>query len=585
VRCIPFVSLVIAGVLLVAAAPAQAAVPDSCPGAPIEPTRTITGSFSTEQQGSYVELPFDVPAGTTQVRVKYCWDRPESPDAPRNHTLDLGIYGPLDRGETIWGPDEFIGWGGSSHPDVAISVQGFSSEAEYLRNPRGYIPGRTTRGFNPTRIRPGRWAVELGVAAVIPASAGDATGHVDYRVDIELSRDPAFTRSPYRRTPYNPGPVRRRPGWYAGDFHVHAEHSALGDATMAETFRYAFGPASRGRAGLDFTALSDYVTDSAWGEIGRYQRRYPNNLIIPSSEIITYRGHLANQGSRHYVDYRTGPILERRDDGSLVRLRGPVPPKRKFGQIQGFGGFTVINHPRIFPPTSPEQAAFCRGCYWSYTDPETDLSRVNAIEVMNSLQSLDEARTTPNPFTVPAIEFWQRALAAGHRIAAIGGSDSHHAGETPEAFQSPVGKPATMVYARELSMKGVLDAVKTGHTYVKAFGVTGPDLRLTARRIGRADGGRRRAIMGDEIRGPVVIDAAATRTRGNVQRVFELQRNGVTIRRIPVTGTRTGVRLRTARPGRYGVVLWRGQIVEAISSPIYVRPAGASEQRPIGVTG
>ena len=43
-----------------------------CAGAPIRADRLITGSFGTEQQGSYVMVPFDVPAGVTAVRVKYC---------------------------------------------------------------------------------------------------------------------------------------------------------------------------------------------------------------------------------------------------------------------------------------------------------------------------------------------------------------------------------------------------------------------------------------------------------------------------------------------------------------------------------
>ncbi|MFM7144357.1 MAG: hypothetical protein ACKO2K_20830, partial [Alphaproteobacteria bacterium] len=37
--------------------------------APIEPLRVIEGSFTSEMQGSYVMVPFDVPAGTTQIRV------------------------------------------------------------------------------------------------------------------------------------------------------------------------------------------------------------------------------------------------------------------------------------------------------------------------------------------------------------------------------------------------------------------------------------------------------------------------------------------------------------------------------------
>src|SRR5215203_392662 len=152
-------SLGTAPATLAVAAPAHAVAPPTCPGDPIAVDRVITGEFSRAQQGSYVQVPFDVPAGTTSVRVKYCHDQPESPTAVQlKHTLDLGLYG---------GAGEFRGWGGSSHPDVTITPQGFSTEQQYKAKPKGHVPGRTTRGYLPGPIRPGRWAAELGVAAVV----------------------------------------------------------------------------------------------------------------------------------------------------------------------------------------------------------------------------------------------------------------------------------------------------------------------------------------------------------------------------------------------------------------------------------
>ncbi len=50
-----------------------------------------------------------------------------------------------------------------------------------------------------------------------------------------------------RRRPTTRLRPSRSAGWYAGDFHVHAEHSSLGDATMTETFDYAFRPLRPGR--------------------------------------------------------------------------------------------------------------------------------------------------------------------------------------------------------------------------------------------------------------------------------------------------------------------------------------------------
>ncbi len=82
--------MVLAAVVLAGPASARAAAPSSCPGAPIEADRVITGEFAGELQGSHVQLPFAVPAGTTAVRVKYCHDQLEA--STERHTLDLGLY-------------------------------------------------------------------------------------------------------------------------------------------------------------------------------------------------------------------------------------------------------------------------------------------------------------------------------------------------------------------------------------------------------------------------------------------------------------------------------------------------------------
>ena len=233
-------------------------------------------------------------------------------------------------------------------------------------------------------------------------------------------------------------PARSQPGWYAGEFHVHAEHSALGDATMAETFRYAFRPLAEGGAGLDFVTLSDYVSGSAWGEVGRYQPFFPGKLLVRSAEVITYRGHTNNHGSARVVDYREGPIFERREDGTLQELRGSRDPSELFGEVHRAGGWTQINHPTIFPPTSPAAAALCRGCFWEYSDEETDPSQVDSVEIATGPADIGG---TQNPFTVTAIAEYERLLGLGHRIAAVGSSDSHDAGSGTGPLDAPIGKP------------------------------------------------------------------------------------------------------------------------------------------------
>ena len=230
---------------------ALAAAPASCGGAAdpsLVPHRVIVGEFDTSLERGYVMLPFQVPAGATAVRVRYCHDQPEAPTNARiKHVLDLGLWQARAGPAIPWSESEFRGWGGSSHPDVTVSRNGFSSEAEYLASPRLHRPGHTTRGFRPGPVPPGEWAVELGVAAVASQAEGDGDGRVAWRVEIDVSTDPLWESEPYAPAPYDPGPARSGPGWYAGDFHVHAEHSSLGDATMTETFDYAFRRS--GRAG------------------------------------------------------------------------------------------------------------------------------------------------------------------------------------------------------------------------------------------------------------------------------------------------------------------------------------------------
>src|SRR5918992_5784793 len=193
---------------------ATALAGDRCPGRDIQVDRKIEGSFGTELQGSYVMVPFDVPAGTTAVRVKYCYDQPEAPvsntpGASVRHTLDLGIYEPRANGSRVWGVPEFRGWGGSSHPDVTVSPEGFSSEEDYSASPRREPPGKTTRAFRPGPIPAGQWAVELGVAAVVSQAEGDLDGRVAWRGGMEVSGGPPLPDEAYPPPPFRPRPAPR----------------------------------------------------------------------------------------------------------------------------------------------------------------------------------------------------------------------------------------------------------------------------------------------------------------------------------------------------------------------------------------
>ena len=419
------------------------------------------------------------------------------------------------------------------------------------------------------------------------------------RVEIDLIDDPAFADDPYEPVPYDGTPANANPGWYAGDFHVHARNSAPGDATMRETFDYAFAPFGEG-AGLDFITLSDYVTDRSWGEIGAFQADYPGKLIVRSSEVITYRGHVNNHGGGEYVDYRTGPLLEGqlvggpgvdRQLSGLEQLRPAQPASRILQDIRDGGGWNQLNHVETFPSEIPTFGNLCRGCSWEYSDSETGYGGVDAIEVATGPAGLEAGPIDPgpNPFTPLALQFYDHALDANsdnrNRIAAVGSSDSHNAGGADNPItQAPIGTAQTVVRADELSEQGVGKGIAEQHTYVKIWGSDGPDLRFEATAPGLAEP----TIMGDTVAAPEATLTArvlgldrARAARSGLYTLFVL-RDGSPFLALPMpAGDEFEHSFQSVgAPSRYSLQVQRitvGASVEAVSSPIWVDPAGDPE--------
>ena len=321
----------------------------------------VTDTVPQSDQGDYLQIPFTVPVGTTAIRIRYCYDS--------GSTLDMGVYQPLQGSDTVPGVAERRGWSGSAVKDIAISEKGFSDPATYESGRKAFVHGFTTRAYKPGPIPAGAWTAELGLASLGAASVG-------YEVKVETSTNADWSNSPYSPVTDTTGVQNPNAGWYAGDVHAHGEQEP-GNALVKTSLDYGFKPLSQGGAGLDFIGLVDHNNDVSRTEIGKYAPDYPGKLVIPGTEVTTYHGHYNSIGSSAFPDFRGGPVLSY---PSMSQVQATTTPGSQMPALQAGGGWTQVNHPTIFPSSSPGNISLCRGCPWDWTDAETDYSHVDAIE-------------------------------------------------------------------------------------------------------------------------------------------------------------------------------------------------------------
>ena len=188
--------------------------------------------------------------------------------------------------------------------------------------------------------------------------------------------------------------------------HVHAEHSALGDATMTETFGFAFKPLSESGGG---PRLHHALRLRRADRLGR-DRPPPARVSGQADRAQRGGDHLSRPHEQPHQRAATSTTARARSSSSSTTGRWsrdarPRPPRELFADVHAAGGFTQINHPTIFPSTDPFFQQFCRGCPWDYTDAETDYSSVDAIEV----------NTGPAAAAEPVCVERDRLLRAGAR--------------------------------------------------------------------------------------------------------------------------------------------------------------------------
>ena len=496
---------------------------------PDGPPVVIRGTAFPGDDRQYLVLPFEVRPDTARLEIDYGWDAlpPAPPENPLNQTvIDLGLWD--EKGYRS--AEGFRGWSGSRHKHVF--VQGDVAQ----------------RSYRPGPVNPGTWHAELGIAAVGPTGAS-------WKVTVRARRGPQ-TQAP-EPDPVDPSHVARAaPGWYHGDFHMHAWHSNPQGPAPSEFVEFARA------AHLDFLPVTEYVVGHHWDEYGKVQRDNPDLVVWPGREIVTYFGHVQSLGETPgFIEFRHGF-----QDVHIADIQKAV---------RAAGALFQVNHPTTFP--GPMFQNFCRGCAFELAG-EIDWHGVDTIEVLTGPALVDPSdydlpdlgKPIANPFFRTAIDYWDALLNRGYKITAVCGSDDK---KGPD-----LGSCATAVYASELSRPALIEAIRAGRAYVRTRGVAEtPALELSAVAPGQDPG-----TFGSVLRldGPDASAELQVTVTGGGGQSLRLVRNGDAVETVTVTADpfdHSFVVRRVAGEGplgtRYRVETFDARGRTTIGNPVFLQSA------------
>jgi predicted metal-dependent phosphoesterase TrpH len=280
-----------------------------------------------------------------------------------------------------------------------------------------------TPSYLPGEIPAGQWRLIIAVPNMRPQVVSHYQADIRFNSRVE---DASFTAQP----------LAMGARWYRGDLHMHTGHSdgscksQGGQRVPCPLFLSVQAAASRG---LDFIAVTDHNTDSEYEQLRELQPFFDHVLLIPGREMTTFYGHFNVFGVTQFMDWRIS--------------KGGLDLNTVLRDARAKGGIASVNHAEA---PDGEQ---CMGCGWMPTaDP--DMSLFSAVEVINYGQIM-----------FSSAKYWDAQLRAGHRLAAVGGSDNHNA--TIAAGEvSAIGWPATAVEANELSVPAILDGIRHGRTFI-----------------------------------------------------------------------------------------------------------------------
>ena len=267
-------------------------------------------------------MPFEVPAGVSQLHVKYGYsDRIDSdPLVTGGNTLDIGIF---DEHGIAPGGDGFRGWSGS-HKDE------FTIDAAWATPP-----------YRAGAIGGGTWHVLLGPYKVGPRGCEYS---VEVWFDPGLPEPIAEDEVDVRAVGPLP-PVRR--GWRRGDLHCHTVYSD-GDSRPAAMLRAARA------AGLDFLGVTDHNNVAHHAEYARAEAAIGGVTVIPGVEVTTYGGHWNAWGTGRWWEFRDpsaaavqATIRAAAAAGAVVSVNHPKPfgPPWEYPEVTGYAAVEVWNGP------------------------------------------------------------------------------------------------------------------------------------------------------------------------------------------------------------------------------------------------
>ncbi|MEJ7839159.1 MAG: CehA/McbA family metallohydrolase, partial [Thermomicrobiales bacterium] len=263
----------------------------------------LAGQIDIEQTQTFQHVPFDVPDGISQLRIRISYNDQigSDPNIVGGNVLDVGVF---DARGIESGGAGFRGWSGSNKLDLVIG-------ADWATPP-----------YRAGALHAGVWHLLLGAYKVGPKG-------LEWSARIEFDPDPRLLNSfvePDVTLPQIDDIAPALPGWWRGDLHAHTVYSD------GSSFPAQVAMAARS-AGLDFYGITDHNRAQNPELLVPTGPGWP--VLVPGVEVTTYAGHFNVWGTDRWYEFR---------DPTAEGLQGVVDLAR------ADGGFVSLNHPKPFGP-------------------------------------------------------------------------------------------------------------------------------------------------------------------------------------------------------------------------------------------